>query len=268
MSVRGPRVADHVFLTKNGRPKLVRCAVLFVDLLGVREMNRSRRVASHLVGLERAVSRAYRDFLEPNSPWPGAFFSDTLVLASPVLPHGGEEAAIGGLVLQAAWLQLQLITEGFFVRGGLSIGRFHIRDGFVFGPALAEAYEIESRAAIHPRIVLSSEAERSQHADLRFYAEPAYSPQSLMLMRDADGHTFINYLGVLFDEPEDPEPSLAWHRDTVIARLREHRGNRRLWEKYRWLAEYHNDVVSRAFPKGPALLVPALDMTWQFASFA
>ena len=42
------------FLTRSGRPVLVRCAVLFVDLLGVREMNMSERVAEHLVALHRA----------------------------------------------------------------------------------------------------------------------------------------------------------------------------------------------------------------------
>lgn len=91
----------------------------------------------------------YRDFLTEDSPWPAALFSDTLVLAAPVLRKDDEEAAIGGLVVQAAWLQLNLIAEGFFARGGLSFGRFHIRDGLVFGPALVEAYDLESKTAIH-----------------------------------------------------------------------------------------------------------------------
>lgn len=231
-------------------------------------MNRSRRVAQHLKALERAVSGMYRDFLKSDSPWPAAFFSDTLVLASPVLLSGDEESSIGDLVVQAAWLQLDLIAEGFFVRGGLSFGRFHIRDGLVFGPALVEAYDLESSVAVHPRIVLDRRAEHSQRDDLRRYARAQDSPQNALLLCDADGWTFINYLGVLFDEPDDPRAALELHRDQITARLIQHRTTKRHWEKYRWVAEYHNAVVAERLPEESQLLVDAGDMTWRFESFA
>jgi hypothetical protein len=268
MAADARRLVDQVFLTRRGRPRLVRCAVLFVDLLGVRAMNHGGKAAAHLVALERAVNGTYRNFLEPDSPWPAAFFSDTLVLASPVRPDGDEESAIGGLILQAAWLQLDLIGEGFFVRGGMSIGQLHIRDGFVFGPALVEAYELESREAIHPRIVLSSEVKRSQRADLRYYSDPRYAPQSSLLLCDDDGHTFISYLGALFEDLDDPEPGLERHRDAVRQQLRTSRGDKRRWEKYRWLAEYHNAVVRRALGDASELCVDAGEMTWRFTTFA
>jgi hypothetical protein len=268
MRAEGSSFADRVFMTRDGKPKLVRCAVLFVDLLGVRAMNRSRRVASHLVALERAVSKTYRDFLKPDSPWPAAFFSDTLVLAAPVEQHGGEESAIGGLVLQAAWLQLNFIDAGFFLRGGLSLGRIHIRDGLVFGPALVEAYDLERMRAVSPRIVLSSDVDASQRADLRFYAQPESSPQGALLLCDGDGHTFVNYLGLLFDEPDDVRQGLGRHRDTVLARLQEHRADKHLWEKYRWVAEYHNAVVARTLPGEQRLLVDGQAMRWPFTPFA
>ena len=240
--------------------------MLFVDLLGVRALNRSPEVEQHLVALEKAVTRNYRDFLRPDSPWPAAFFSDTLVLASPVI-DGEEESAIGGLVVQAAWLQLNLISEGFFVRGGLSIGQFHIREGLIFGPALVEAAGLESTVAVHPRIVLSRDAERSQYEALRFYADPSQSPQNALLLRDPDGQVFINYLALLFEELEDPRPSLLLHRDTVVDCLHGYRHDKRRWEKYRWVAEYHNAVVAGAVPGDDRLLVPTDEMTWHFESF-
>lgn len=82
------------------------------------------------------------------------------------------------------------------------------------------------------------------------------------------GHAFINYLGLLFDEPDDPSPALELHRDTVVARLHEHRADTRRWEKYRWVAEYHNAVVVRRLPGEDRLLVPTDEMTWRFESFA
>src|SRR5262245_65815795 len=118
-------------------------------------MNQDRNVRKHLIALDRAVTRRYRDYLQSDSPWPASFFSDTLVLAAPVLPSSEEEVAIGGLVLQAAYLQLNLIDEGFFLRGGLSLGSFHIRDGLIFGPALVDAARIEHDVAIHRMTCLS-----------------------------------------------------------------------------------------------------------------
>jgi hypothetical protein len=241
--------------------------VLFVDLLGVRAMARGRAAGKNLRALDRAVSGTYRDFLKEDSPWPAAFFSDTLVVASPVL-RDDEESALGGLIVQAAWLQLDLVAQGFFVRGALSLGKFHMRAGLSFGPALVEVYELEAATAIHPRIILGRDAERSQHDDLRFYGQPEESPQNLLLLRDDDGWTFINYLGILFDEPADPTPALAMHRDAIIERLRTHRDNRRHWEKYRWVAEYHNQVITTRIPEQPDLLVDAAEIVWNFASFA
>jgi hypothetical protein len=102
----------------------------------------------------RAVGGTYRDFLKEDSPWPAAFFSDTLVVASPVLDDD-EESALGGLIIQAAWLQLDLVAQGFFVRGALALGRFHMRAGLIFGPGLIEAYELGERcrgtSPCHPR---------------------------------------------------------------------------------------------------------------------
>ncbi len=242
--------------------------MLFIDLLGVREMNRGRSAGRHLAAIERAVVKgAYRDFLALESPWLSAFFSDTLVLASPVQRADGEESSIDDLLTQAAWLQLNLIAEGFFVRGALTLGKFHLREGLIFGPALIEAHDLERDVAVHPRIVLGSDAERSQREDLRSHAQPGESPQNLLLLRDADGWTFIDYLGLLFDDPGDPRPVLEMHREIVTVRLREYRNRRRLWEKYRWVAEYHNAVVARQLPGESQLLVDTENITSQFKSF-
>jgi hypothetical protein len=262
-------LVSRAYVTSRGAPKLVHSAVLFVDLLGVREMNRGpkRDVRQNLVKLDRALNGMYRNFLEPGSPWPASMFSDTLVLASPVLPHSDEEVALGGLIIQAAWLQLNFMAEGLFLRGALALGDFHIRDRLIFGPALVNAAELEHDVAVHPRIVLSRESEKSQQSDLQHYFPPEDSPQNNLLLRDGDGWTFINYLALLFDEPTDPRPALVIHRDQIQTQLAKHKTRKRVWEKYRWVAEYHNNVVADRLPGEPNLLIRAAQMTWGFASF-
>jgi hypothetical protein len=246
------------FMTRNGRPLLVRCAVLFVDLLGVREMNLSERVTGHLVALHSAVSVMHRDFFGEPSRYRTAFFSDTLVLAAPIVRGTDDALLIRGLMQHATWLQNALIAEGFFVRGGLSLGSLHVSDHVLFGPALVEAYDLESRAAVYPRIVLSRAAAETQRG----------TAGGSMLLCDDDGQTFIDYLGTVFDEPEDPLSVLQGHRETVVDRLQAHRRSKRRWEKYRWLGEYHNAVVRRGLPKkGGELLIEPLAMTRQFSAF-
>lgn len=143
-----------------------------------------------------------------------------------------------------------------------------MHDGLIFGPALADAYELESRHAIHPRVVLSKEAAASQLDDLRYYTNPARAPQARVLLHDGDGLTFINYLGVLLDELDDPTPVVVGHRDLTILRLHRHRDDKRVWEKYRWVAEYHNAFVDRRLAGDPAARIPTDAMTWRFEPFA
>lgn len=257
-----------LFLTGDGDPCLQRSAVLFLDLLGVREMSRSADAAEHLTAIARAVSGSYRDFLRPDSAWPAALFSDTLVLAAPIAGEAEDErAAVSGLITQAALLQLELAGQGLFVRGALAIGDFHIHNGLVFGAALVSAYELESKHALHPRVILDEAAEECQRTAHGGPLDDEEDLHASMLLCDDDGWTFVDYLAILFDEPEDPRPRLRTHRETLLAKLAEYSGERRLWEKYRWVAEYHNNVIADRLPGESDLLVQREAITWRFRRF-
>ncbi len=108
----------------------------------------------------------------------------------------------------------------------------------------------------------------SRRAYLDFLVSPRDSAEASLLLCDGDGRTFVNYLGLLFDEPDGLHEELGEHRDTVVARLDAHRGDKHLWEKYRWVAEYHNAVIERVFGKRSDLRVDGSAMTWRFTPFA
>jgi hypothetical protein len=229
--------------------------VLFADLLGVREVTLSDPEAG-LRALETATRRSFRDFLASDSAWPSTFFSDSLVVASPIEEGEDSESAIGGLIAQAAYLQLDLSLNDWFVRGGLTLGPIFLHDGLVYGPALIDAYDIESTQALHPRIVVGPEAIASQTAALSAYGDPVASPANQLLLRDDDGRVFINYLSVVFDDPDvDYATVLAEHRDKIATRLVRHRGSRAIWEKYRWVADYHNHACQLHASGDPSLRV-------------
>lgn len=53
---------------------------------------------------------------------------------------------------------------GMLMRGGVSIGPLiHVQGGPLFGPAMNEAYWLESKCAIHPRVLIDAKAAEHLH---------------------------------------------------------------------------------------------------------
>jgi hypothetical protein len=115
--------------------------------------------------------------------------------------------------------------------------------------------------------VLSADAAASQRHDTTYYAQPANSPENLLLLADDDGLGFIDYLAVLFDEPDDPRPPLRMHRDRIVSRVDRHRTSRRVWERFRWVAEYHNYTCRHHLPDDGDLLVSRQQTIFTFHRF-
>ncbi len=220
--------------------------------------------SENLVDLDRVLRRTSRDFLAEDSPWPSALLSDSLIVADPTSSRSGDVFVLTEMLIQAAILQLQLAAGGFFARGALTIGDIHVHDGMVFGPALVKAYRLETKHAISPRVILTKEAREVLEDDLSHYENPEDAPQADLLVVDQDGVVFIDYLRMLFDEI-DPVEELERHRAVVEEKLRAHRGESRKWDKYRWVAEYHNHFCERRMEAGP--LIPEGETAMQLKQF-
>jgi hypothetical protein len=79
-------------------------------------------------------------------------FSDSVVVSMPV-----EAKGLLSFLEALAKIQLGLAVEGFFLRGGVTIGALCHDNELIFGPALNRAYCLESGLAIYPRILLDSD---------------------------------------------------------------------------------------------------------------
>jgi hypothetical protein len=53
-------------------------------------------------------------------------------------------------------IALEAMKIGLLVRGGITIGKLYHSGGVVFGEAMVDAYNLESRVAIYPRVAVSS----------------------------------------------------------------------------------------------------------------
>lgn len=240
-----------MFVDEAGKPRLIDCGVLYIDLLGVSAMTEARDPQQELADLDAVLRGSFRDYHRSNE-WIATMFSDLLVMATPA---DGPEV-LAGLIQQGALLQLDLALKGFFLRGGFAIGLFHDMEDIVFGPALVEAHGLEQSEAVHPRVVLSD------------HATECVRGHDVPLMVDQDGRSFVDYLDPAFaDTTVDVDRVLDVHRKVVAAKLRRYREDSRRWDKYRWVAEYHNAVCEKRRPESPKLLIDVGRTDKRFGKF-
>lgn len=236
----------------DGQPILRTSFVVYLDELGT---------SARLTGMSnddlRTDLRAYDDlrwFLHDEANgWDAdtqrvLYFSDNLVIVSPVdADASNDDLGLFFHVWAAAAYQLNMAIRGRFLRGGITAGDAYADNTFVTGPAHLNAVLMEEKVASNPRIVLDEVCVELAQEEFNNggYADKRDSPYGFFLLRDADGHTFVNYLvGVSEDE--------GWDADVTTAGLVEHRrqieaalaGNtdERVRAKHMWVAAYHNFV--------------------------
>ncbi|MCG8563685.1 MAG: hypothetical protein MI747_01235, partial [Desulfobacterales bacterium] len=82
---------------------------------------------------------------------------------------------------------------GMMVRGGISVGKLiHEEAGALFGPAMNEAYALESKSAIYPRVIISPEAFELLESMLD--DQPVLKP----IKESFDGHTVFDLISIFF----------------------------------------------------------------------
>jgi hypothetical protein len=169
-------------------------------------------------------------------------FSDNVLLAYPAFSDDMESEF--SFVLDAlVGYQYQMACAGLFIRGGLSLGPLFIDKDQVFGQALLDAYELESKTAVYPMVLLSQDAQEKMDEHLGFYMGEE-APHINALLKGPDGRYFVNYLNEAVNDFEHPRSldvsGLASHRDHIEKALEEFQGSAHVFAKYAWLASYHN----------------------------
>ena len=130
-------------------PTYERRLVIFYDILGWRNRVSNAGQSAELIGqLRRTVLNHAR--MGKHVPGRSTTFSDNVVLSYPV----GDEDDLCMHLFSVAALQAGVAQDGFWLRGGITIGSILHDDEVVFGPALNRAHYLESQIAKYPRIVV------------------------------------------------------------------------------------------------------------------
>lgn len=137
--------------------------VAFVDILGFKELvlQSKRDKLNQCFAVCEALIKYWKE-TDGKSDFKVYNFSDSIVVLVPV-EKGREKILFKQLCVALAELQYQLAKNDVWVRGGVSCGEMEISESSVndqqkfirmFGVPLIQAYEIESKIAKYPRIVI------------------------------------------------------------------------------------------------------------------
>lgn len=138
-----------------------KCIVCFIDILGFSNIIKktSRNTLSgntSLSNIVQALEFIHTHFEEIKTDYKGIVqlsqFSDSIVISF-TTENSNEKMAT--IFKNLKYVQVQLLKEyGILLRGGVVIGDVIHNDSLLLGPAMIDAYMLESKCAMSPRIVI------------------------------------------------------------------------------------------------------------------
>ncbi len=170
-------------------------------------------------------------------------FTDNFVFGHPWYDEYGE-SELGNIFDVLSHIQFTFTKSNIFIRGAVSLSDLFMDSNVVLGPGIIESYKLESEKAIYPRIILSEQVSSVVNKHIGFYADKQGSLQNEEYLIDFDGYYFINYLLVLLRDRERNQEfvvkELSLHKTVIVENLEATKDAFRVFEKYAWVANYHN----------------------------
>jgi hypothetical protein len=226
-----------------------------LDILGFRKIVEKSR-ADEVGDLLQRLRQAAQPDMKVAEEYEMSFltFSDCTVRAVPIESESNKKHPTGILyfeLLNLVYCQYRLLHDGYFLRGAVTIGDICFDEDMVFGPALVNAYALESQFANCPRIVVDPVvfAAFDEEPLLRNKIHDVPTEREYLaaiVKRDSDGIYFVDYLRAIlseFDEEGQEFEFLALHKHRVLERAEGFRALHKVAAKYLWLATYHNDLI-------------------------
>jgi hypothetical protein len=143
---------------------------------------------------------------------------------------------------------INFTIRGVLCRGGIAEGKVVHNNEMIFGPAMNDAYDLESNTAIYPRIIVSDKIVSLAGK----YRKDGHSPVDEighvknLLSLDGDGLYYLDYIGESaqqeLDDPYYDYPEYLYGVYKILERIRGIK-NIRIKMKYEWLKRKYNDVV-------------------------
>lgn len=186
--------------------------ICFIDILGFSEIIRQTVTPAGVddeikIAVIADAINLIRDVLDIDRPEKRkdktvTQFSDSIVISFPT----NETSGVFYSILEILWVQMGLLQKGIVCRGAMTRGKVIHTPRLLFGPAMVEVYNLESKAALYPRVILGQailDVGALSHAS---HNRPEDEVESILglLARDTDDMYYIDYIEGAQSELNDP----------------------------------------------------------------
>lgn len=238
--------------------------VAFIDILGFAQKlegtqleNNNKNKKDNEKEIKNLVSafERIRELMGIDEPIEGAAksrmvtqFSDSIVISFDLRNESKEFNYLLGELL---FLQIELVKYNILIRGGISYGPLIHTEKVLFGPALVNAYKLESLAAISPRIILPKSL-YNKNSEFKDIISKGITDQNLdiLLSLDEDDFYYLDY----FDKCRNPEAlvfsddreyinHLKLLRKTIVKGLKTIQPG--IYSKYGWMKTKWNRTIKK-----------------------
>jgi len=238
--------------------------VIFKELINAIEQSYKKAFSFGIDGLS-----AIGDHFEENltSKFKYKVFSDNLFISYDYEEDLSDYGfAVYWITAMSVIYQREMLNKKFYVRGGIADGQNYSNDHVIFSDALIKAYELETKIAKYPRIVVEDSIVRKQ--DECFNEHIFKSELKKVFVKDWTGTLFVNpfklfeSFGELIPKVPEAMPIINKMRedtkvlklepdvtDYILAqtvtndlniKLKQYGKVPELYEKYLWLYEFIN----------------------------
>jgi len=224
-------------------PAYERRLILFLDFLGFREIVAETTDDPAALGRLIAGLNAIGRIVEDGSVESERVtqFSDSLVVSYRV----NETSGVFWLLHAMAMTVVELAGRGYLLRGAVTIGDLLHDDRHVVGPAMVAAYEMESRRAIVPRVIIDPavlDIAREHRGDLHTPDDEEGYVRSFIAVDD-DGEHFFDYVSwrsvvEIVGAEDDSYGAYLAEISRLVERGLRH-SDTRLLRKYLWLHRHY-----------------------------
>lgn len=148
------------------------------------------------------------------------------------------------------YIIMNFFKFGYIIRGGICYGKVIHTTEKIFGPAMVKAYEMESKEAIYPRVLVSSSIiqylKKKSKSNNYEHADKANIILEL-INKDMDNLYYIDFLMSIEFEFDDPHFDFADYLMHVSKTIKKGlcSTDNSVLSKYQWLAKKYNKVVEK-----------------------
>jgi hypothetical protein len=216
--------------------------VCFIDILGFREMvnveyaDHPEKIYKILSQISMSIMEWSKTAITQGLDLQITQFSDSIVFSFVPTKHYFMNFSF------FKELAIQMINQEVIFRGGITYGKIFHNTEFVFGPGMIQAYHLESKLAIVPRIIIDDLAMNLKDEVGKSIKD--YTGQFVFKMEDT-GQAFIDYIFDVFPYTMDQAVFYSKLRQIISKGLQN--ADPKVVAKYEWMKVEYNQAKSK-FP--------------------